>query len=572
MVRSTKLRTLLPVLIPAIVLIVFTDSQLRKMERFEELVAKGQGINSPLADFLHRQFGSTLAVKQIHEDLEFEIEPVRRLKLYSDLVDATRSQNNTKGTIEACSAWIKEYPDDPRTLRAYEEVIQQLSSEHQTDRIQPYLQGWENALIAMGPEAKLSELLKWWEFALVYPQMADEIPIFERVWHDYPKHAPSLGVMKALQAVYVKQGRMKDAALLETQIKTIEERASLIQQSQSAQQATTFLLNQKMWDQLQQQLVLVCDRFPASSNFDGLLKQVGVQSAADLGSDKQLDFYRQIIEQAIARIPAARQAGNVPLTALSGDYGMLLWNKGRFDEATKAAKILRTVGPTTPNAYQLERLLWLRDPSTPIRVPHATLTPTASPPEIDGLQSDLCWFGTDHRLGELKPVANAEPHETQVWATYDQENFYFFAKCQEPGVDRLSHQDTHQSVWMTDCVETFFNPGKDYTGYKQFVGSALGKTNSFQFVVHDENMKNTTVDPQAWDSKTTTAVNISSDSWTFEMKIPWSSIGVNPKSGETFFFNARRFRFNGGQQFIYSWSPVQSSAHEIETFGIIQLK
>jgi len=572
MVRSTKLRNLLPVFIPALALIIFTDAHLRKMERFEELVAKGQGINSPLADFLHRQFGSTLAVKQIHEDLEFEIEPVRRLKLWSDLVDATKSQENTKGTIEACSSWIKEYPNDPRTLRAYEEVIQLFGTQHQTDRIQPFLQGWEDALIAMGPEAKLSEMLKWWEFALAYPQMTDETPIFERICHDYPKHAPSLGVMKSLEAVYLKQGKMKEAALLQSQIKTIEDRASLIQQSQSAQQVMTFLLNQRMWDQLQQQLIFICDRFPTSINFDNLLKQTATQSAAVLGSDKQLDFYRQTIEQAVVRIPATRQAGNIPLTALAGDYGMLLWNRDRFDEATKVAKILRTVGPTTPNAYQLERLLWLRDPATPIRVPHATITPTSSPPQIDGLQSDLCWFGNDHRLGELKPVAGAEPHETQIWATYDQDYFYFFAKCQEPNVDKLSRQNPQQSVWMTDCIETFFNPKRDYTVYKQFVGSALGKTNSFQFMIHDDNVKNASLDPQPWEAKTVTAVNISTDSWTYEMKIPWSTIDIKPKSGESFFFNARRFRYNGGQQFIYSWSPVQSSAHEVETFGILQLK
>ena len=236
MVRSTKLRSLLPVLIPAFALIIFTDSQLRRMERFEELVAKGQGINSPLADFLHRRFGSTLAIKQVREDLEFEIEPVRRLKLWLDLIEACESQGDVKGVINACSSWIQEYPNDPRTLRAYEEVIQQLEKQNDTQGIKKFLQGWEDALIAMGPEAKLSEMLKWWEFALAHPRLVDETPIFERVRQDYLKHVPSLGALKSLETVYQKRGKLKEASDLQEQIKILENRASPLQRNQSEQQ------------------------------------------------------------------------------------------------------------------------------------------------------------------------------------------------------------------------------------------------------------------------------------------------------------------------------------------------
>jgi tetratricopeptide (TPR) repeat protein len=572
MVRRTKLKTVLPVVIPAIILIVFTDAQLRKMERFEELVAKGQGINSPLADFLHRRFGSTLAIKQIREDLEFEIEPIRRLKLWTDLVDSHQSQGDIKGVINACASWIEEYPNDPRTLRAYEEVIQELEKQNDTAGIQKYLQGWENSIIAIGPEAKLSEMLKWWEFALAHPRLVDETPIFERVFQDYPKHVPSLGALKSLAATYRMRGKTKEAAAVLEQIKTLDDRATSLQRNQSDQQALQFLLNQRAWDQLQEHLVSIFNDFPNSLNFDGLLKRIYQQSGEVLGPDKQLDFYRQTVDLTLRRVPADRQANNIPFSGLVGDYGMMLWNKGLASDAWKVTKILQTAGPRTASAFQLERLLWLRDPSTPIRLPHAALTPVTEPPFIDGLQSDRCWFGDEHLVGELKPVIGAESHPTQIWATYDKKYFYLLVKCQEPNVDGITRQVSQSSAWMSDCIETFFNPSNDYSSYFQFVGNAHGVINSYQFIVRDQNIKNAALEPIPWDAKAETAVNLSSDSWTYEMRIPWAQLGIEPTPGKAFFFNARRFRFLGGRQSIYSWAPVQSSAHEIETFGILQIK
>jgi len=572
MVRSTKFRTLLPVLIPAFALIVYTDSQLRKMERFEELVAKGQGINSPLADFLHRRFGSTLAIKQVREDLEFEIEPVRRLKLWLDLMEAYDSQGDSKGMIDACASWIKEYPNDPRTLRAYEKVIQQLEKQNDTKGIQKYLQGWKDALIAMGPEAKLSELLKWWEFAVAHPRLADETPIFERVYHDYPKHVPSLGALKSLEMVYAKQGKLQEVAGIRDQIKLLEKRASPLQRNQSEQQVAEFLLNQRMWDQLQERMVQISGEFFNSINFEGLQKKIFQQSRDVLGADGQLEFYRKAVEQALRRVPADRQPGNVPLSTLVGDYGMLLWNKGRADEAWKIARILQTVGPRSPAALQLERLVWLRNPETPIRLPHATVERVSAPPQLDGLQSDLCWFGEEHRMGEMGAVAGAEPHPTQIWATYDEKFLYLFFRCQEPNIDRLTKQQSQGSAWLNDCVEVFFNPEKKYTAYFQLVASAQGTTSSYRFIIREQNIKSASLEPQPWDSKAEAVVGFSSDAWTCEMRVPWEQLEFKPKPGETLFFNARRFRYLGGQQTIYSWAPVLTSGHEPESFGILKLK
>jgi hypothetical protein len=251
---------------------------------------------------------------------------------------------------------------------------------------------------------------------------------------------------------------------------------------------------------------------------------------------------------------------------------MLLWKNGQTEETWKMAKLLQTTGPKNPTALQLERLLWLKNNETPIRLPHAALTISAAPPEVDGLQSDLCWFGNDHFIGELQPVGRIERQSTKIWATYDKEFFYLFAKSQEPNVGRLSQMPSQPSVWMSDCIETFFNPGKEYAGYYQFVGNAAGKTIGFAFVIRDQDVKTASLEPGAWDAEATTAVNISVDSWTYEMKIPWKQLGVEPKAGESFFFNVRRFRYNGPHQEIFSWSPVESSAHEPETFGILILK
>jgi hypothetical protein len=572
MLRNTNLKSVFAVAIPAIALIVFTDAHLRKMERFEELVAKGQGINSPLADFLHRRFGSTLAIKQIREDLEFEIEPQRRLRLWADLVEAHRSQNDADGVIEACSSWIEEYPNDPRTLRAYEEVIVQCAKQQDTKGVKEFLQKWEDALIAMGPEAKLSEMLKWWEFALLNPRVTDETPILERIAKEYPRHVPSLGTLKSLMSVYSSKGKTQDVAALQGMIKQLEDRASPLQLNQSEQQVAEFLLNQRMWSHLQERMAIICSQFSNSINFEALSKKMLSQSGAELGPARQLEFYRQAVDQSISRVRPELQNDNIPLSTLAGDFGMLLWNQGRIDEALKISQLLRKVGPTSPVAYQLERLLWLRNHTTSIRLPHAALRPVTVAPQIDGLQSDMCWFGEEHFVGELKPVAGAEPHETKCWATYDQENLYLFAKCQEPNVDRLSGGTPQPSVWMTDCVEVFFNPAKDYSTYFQLVANAQDKTATLRFNIRDLNVKSASLEPEVWESTAETAMNISPNSWAVEMKIPWKNLGFKPEPGEAIFFNARRFRYAGGRQSIYSWGPTKSSSHEVEAFGILEIK
>lgn len=182
------------------------------------------------------------------------------------------------------------------------------------------------------------------------------------------------------------------------------------------------------------------------------------------------------------------------------------------------------------------------------------------PPVIDGKLNDPCWKDACRAVGfMLLPVEN-EPvlakDQTTVLAVYDQENLYFGVTCQEPHPDRI--RPSTKSPWDADDVEIFLDTNNDQQTYYQFCIAARG-VNTVMRQCKPVGM------PIEVDYKL--AREVSGDSWSFELAIPWKQLNRAPPGRlEKWGFNAGRVQFTGDQRVLSTWARV-AMFNRVNQFG-----
>ena len=167
---------------------------------------------------------------------------------------------------------------------------------------------------------------------------------------------------------------------------------------------------------------------------------------------------------------------------------------------------------------------------------------TSSHPNIDGMLNDKVWDNSipisdliQFEPDNLAPITE----NTEVRILYDDEAFYIGFKCfdRSPGqiMRRLARRDQWKEAASNnaDWVSISLDPqNDDKTGYIFIVNAAGIKVDVF--VPDDENYD------QAWDAVWDAKVNLDSDGWTAEMKIPFSIFQFNSKSIQTWGMELRR--------------------------------
>ena len=167
---------------------------------------------------------------------------------------------------------------------------------------------------------------------------------------------------------------------------------------------------------------------------------------------------------------------------------------------------------------------------------------TSSHPNIDGMLNDKVWdisipisdliqFEPDN----LAPITE----NTEVRVLYDDEAFYIGFKCFDRSPAKIMRRLARRDQWKeaasnnADWVSISLDPqNDDKTGYIFIVNAAGIKVDVF--VPDDENYD------QAWDAVWDAKVNLDSDGWTAEMKIPFSIFQFNSKSIQTWGMELRR--------------------------------
>ncbi len=214
---------------------------------------------------------------------------------------------------------------------------------------------------------------------------------------------------------------------------------------------------------------------------------------------------------------------------------------------------------------------------TEIRTVQAGFLPQA--PVIDGALNDAEWktaatlngFVWLRRLGNVKLQAFANQQiekqsripvtqTTRAFVGYDHESLYVAFDCREDRMDELRAQEPDLSnfIWQDDCVEIMLQP--DSLGGDAYWHLIISAANSaMSSMSHGK-------DSSPREISFSHAVKRDADGWTVEVRLPFTSMGVQePAQGST--WRANFCREEQPFQEISSWSETLVSFNEPEHFG-----
>jgi len=227
------------------------------------------------------------------------------------------------------------------------------------------------------------------------------------------------------------------------------------------------------------------------------------------------------------------------------------------------AQLLQTLG------YSLQETLKSKvDVEAAERQPARKVATVGRPPVLDGRLTEAAWKRPPD--GIMVKVADGAAAEaaTSVWLARDDRNLYVAVKCGEPFMDKLAAKVTPSPESLTatifganDDVEFFFDTTNSCQVYHQLAVDAAGQTWS--------------AGPKGSDVKDvlfTHAVGRSSDGWSVELAVPFSSLGGPPPAGTRWGVNVTRTRQpkeSEKKAVYYAWFP-SGTFHAPARYGRIE--
>jgi uncharacterized lipoprotein YddW (UPF0748 family) len=182
-----------------------------------------------------------------------------------------------------------------------------------------------------------------------------------------------------------------------------------------------------------------------------------------------------------------------------------------------------------------------------------------SPPVIDGKLDDAAWQSAGKAQLDFTQLGGEVTQHTDMLLAYDAENLYIAFRCAEPKLDMLRAlaQERDGPLFADDSVEMFFVfEGEE--DYLHFAVNAVGTR-------YDAKGYTSSWDPD-WKAASGREVN----AWTVEVAIPFASLGLSPKAGESWCANFCRNRMGpvgSSETQNMCWSPTYSSFHTPSRFG-----
>lgn len=176
----------------------------------------------------------------------------------------------------------------------------------------------------------------------------------------------------------------------------------------------------------------------------------------------------------------------------------------------------------------------------------ATVARVEQAPKIDGRLSEGEWPGkplTDFMIRHTYRVAE---NPTRVWLAYDAENLYVGGDAvmmSDYPIAKVREKDNTAIVY-DDAFEILLDVDQDKRDFyrvamnpRRTVMDGIGFNNSFgsSDLVHLHLLVAGRGFSTAWDSEAKVGTGLGDESWTFEMAIPWKSLGVEtPEAGKDF--------------------------------------
>jgi len=173
---------------------------------------------------------------------------------------------------------------------------------------------------------------------------------------------------------------------------------------------------------------------------------------------------------------------------------------------------------------------------------------------VDGVLDEPVWSTCAQAL-PFAEASGAGPakQQTRTLLFYDSTHLYIGFVCMEPHPERLKAfcKRPDSGVWRDDCVEVFLQP-QSKTVFHIIVNS-VG-------TVYDARDRNA-----EWDSKVQAAAHVGNGTWSIEMALAWSALGLRPKVGERWRANFCRERKVESE--LSAWSCTWGSFLKPERFG-----
>ncbi len=177
-------------------------------------------------------------------------------------------------------------------------------------------------------------------------------------------------------------------------------------------------------------------------------------------------------------------------------------------------------------------------------------------PVLDGhIADDPAWKGVPEASGFFK-LGGSYTRAKQTWvrAAWRDDAIYLAVRAYEPDVAHLKNGGADGAdLWSDDGIEIFVRP-PGINDFYHFILNSKGARRGSELSEGNLN----------WQAKASSDAN----SYSLEIRIPFTIFGRTPKAGEVWRGNFARNIFtttSGGDKFT-TWAPLQKSFHEWERF------
>lgn len=197
-------------------------------------------------------------------------------------------------------------------------------------------------------------------------------------------------------------------------------------------------------------------------------------------------------------------------------------------------------------------------PRPAVPLPEAECAIAAAAPVIDGRLDEPCY----RAAAPLAPFRDMETGavsavQTEGFLLRDADALYIAFRCHEPDMAsvtaRAREHDT--AVFADDSVEIFLQPDPSSPDYLHLAVNAAGSR--FDERQHDP----------SWNPAWRAAAERGAGVWTVEIAIPFSELGLTPRTAETWRVNLCRNRPRGTDKGYSQWSCSWEGYHVPARFG-----
>jgi len=194
--------------------------------------------------------------------------------------------------------------------------------------------------------------------------------------------------------------------------------------------------------------------------------------------------------------------------------------------------------------------------------------PPVKAPVIDGAVSQEEWSSAAAVSGfESLPRGIFAGHQPVVHIGYDEKNLYFaVVSSGHDAPPRARHTSHDANIWEDDNFELHIDPAPETPDHFQLTVNSAG-------IVFDQHIRpgRGFDECRRWDCRDLeTASRFDGGTWTFEAKIPFSSLGAAaPRPGDKWLFNVCQTLPGSG---LYSLAAVQNNYREHDRLGILTFR